>query len=142
MGDGLPDSQMGLEDDSENEGLDDDADDDDTAADADDDTAADADDDTAADADDSIDGDNDDADAGDNDAADNASPNEDRWAKDDAGMDDDISLTTWGTSKEERHLTVSDGLLGQIVVDDKAVHAVVTEVLANSTAGVRGQEPH
>ena len=43
--DGLPDSQMGLEDDSENEGLDDDADadDDDTAADADDDTAADAD---------------------------------------------------------------------------------------------------
>jgi hypothetical protein len=51
-----------------------------------------------------------------------------------------VSLTTWGTSKEERHLTVSDSLLGQIVVDDKAVHAVVTEVLTNSTAGVRGQE--
>ena len=51
-----------------------------------------------------------------------------------------VSLTTWGTSQKEGHLTVSDGLLGQIVVDDKAVHAVVTEVLANSAAGVRGQE--
>jgi hypothetical protein len=51
-----------------------------------------------------------------------------------------VSLTTWGTSKEERHLTVGDSLLGQIVVDDEAVHAVVAEVLANSAAGVRGQE--
>merc|ERR1712195_179765 len=75
--DGLPDSQMGLEDDSENEGLDDDADadDDDTAADADDDTAADADDSIDADNDDADAGDNDDADAGDNDAGDNAGVN-------------------------------------------------------------------
>ena len=51
-----------------------------------------------------------------------------------------VSLTTWWTSQEEGHLTVSDGLLGQIVVDDKTVHAVVTEVLTNSATGVRGQE--
>jgi hypothetical protein len=51
-----------------------------------------------------------------------------------------VSLTTWGTSEEEGHLTVSDGLLGEIVVDDKSVHTVVTEVLTNSAARVRGQE--
>jgi len=51
-----------------------------------------------------------------------------------------VSLTTWGSSQEEGHLTVGNSLLGQIVVDDKTVHTVVTEVLANSTTGVRGQE--
>ena len=51
-----------------------------------------------------------------------------------------VSLTTWGTSQQQGHLTVGDGLLGQIVVDDEAVHAVVTEVLTNSAAGVRSQE--
>ena len=51
-----------------------------------------------------------------------------------------VSLTTWGTSEEEGHLTVSDGLLGEIVVDDKSVHTVITEVLTNSAARVRGQE--
>lgn len=30
-----------------------------------------------------------------------------------------VGLTTGGTTEEERHLTVSDGLLGQIVVDDE-----------------------
>jgi hypothetical protein len=47
-----------------------------------------------------------------------------------------VSLTTRGSSEEERHLSVSDGLLGQIVVDDEGVHAVVTEVLANGAARV------
>jgi len=77
--DGLPDSSVGLEDESEEEGLDDDvdADDDDTAADADADSI-------------DADIDNDDADTGDNDAGDNAVANEDRWAKDDAGMDDEL----------------------------------------------------
>ena len=30
-----------------------------------------------------------------------------------------VSLTTGGSTKQERHLTVSDGLLRQIIVDDK-----------------------
>jgi hypothetical protein len=51
-----------------------------------------------------------------------------------------VSLTTWGTTEEEGHLTVSDGLLGEIVIDDKTVHAVVTEVLANGASGVGGKE--
>jgi len=51
-----------------------------------------------------------------------------------------VSFTTWGTSQKERHLTVSDGLLGQIVIDDETVHAVVTEVFTNSATGVRSQE--
>jgi hypothetical protein len=37
-------------------------------------------------------------------------------------------------------LTVSDGLFGQIVVDDQRVHAVVTEVLSHGGTRVRGQE--
>ena len=51
-----------------------------------------------------------------------------------------VSLTTRRTSEKKGHLTVGDGLLGKIVIDDKSVLGVVTEVLANSAAGVRGQE--
>ena len=51
-----------------------------------------------------------------------------------------VGLSAGGSSKQERHLSVSDGLLGQIVVDNEAVLAVVSEVLTNSAAGVRGQE--
>ena len=49
-------------------------------------------------------------------------------------------LTTRRASQQERHLAVSDGLLGEIVVNDQAVHAVVSEVLANGAAGVGSQE--
>ena len=31
-----------------------------------------------------------------------------------------VSLTTGGTTEQQRHLTVSHGLLGQIVVDDES----------------------
>lgn len=41
-----------------------------------------------------------------------------------------VGLTTRRTTQEQGHLTVGDGLLGQIVVDDQSVLAVVTEVLA------------
>ena len=51
-----------------------------------------------------------------------------------------VSFTTWGTSQKERHLTVSDGLLGQIVIDDETVHTIVTEVFTDSATGVRSQE--
>ena len=36
-------------------------------------------------------------------------------------------------------MTISDGLLGQIVVDDESVHAVVAEELTHGAAGVGGQ---
>jgi hypothetical protein len=51
-----------------------------------------------------------------------------------------VGLTTGGSSKKERHLSVSDGLLGKIVVDDKAMFAGVSEVLTNSATGIRSQE--
>ncbi len=51
-----------------------------------------------------------------------------------------VSFTTWGTSEKQRHLTVSDGLLGKIVIDDKTVHSIITEVFSNSAARVRSQE--
>merc|ERR1719220_1869092 len=50
-----------------------------------------------------------------------------------------ISLTAWGTPKQQRHLPVSDGLLGQVVKDDHSVHAVVTEVLSHGHARVGGK---
>jgi hypothetical protein len=45
-----------------------------------------------------------------------------------------VSLTTGGTTEKERHLTVSHSLLGQIIVDDEGVLAVVTEPLSHGTA--------
>ena len=51
-----------------------------------------------------------------------------------------VSLTTWGSSQKERHLSISDGLFGEIVIDDEGVLAVVSEVLTDGAAGVRGQE--
>ena len=51
-----------------------------------------------------------------------------------------ISLTTGRPPEEEGHLTVGDGLLRQIVVDDESVLGVVTEVFTDGTSGVWGQE--
>jgi hypothetical protein len=51
-----------------------------------------------------------------------------------------VGLSAGGSSQKERHLSVGDGLLGEIVVDDEGVLAVVSEELTNSAAGVRGQE--
>jgi len=46
-----------------------------------------------------------------------------------------VSLTSGGTTEKEGHLTVGNGLLGQIVVDDQGVLAVVTEPLADGGTG-------
>lgn len=50
-----------------------------------------------------------------------------------------VSLATWRATQQERHLTVGDGLLGQIVVDDQGVLAVVAEELSHGAAGVGRQ---
>ena len=41
-----------------------------------------------------------------------------------------VGLTTRGATQQQRHLTISDGLFRQIVVDDQSVLAIVTEILA------------
>ena len=50
-----------------------------------------------------------------------------------------ISFTAWGATQQEGHLTVCDGLLGEIVVNDESVLAVVSEIFSHGTAGVRSQ---
>ena len=51
-----------------------------------------------------------------------------------------VGLTTRGASEEERHLSVGDGLLGEIVIDNEGVLAVVSEVLTDGAARVGSQE--
>jgi hypothetical protein len=46
-----------------------------------------------------------------------------------------VGLTSRGTTEEQRHLTVCNGLLGQIVVDDNGVAAVVTEPFTHGGTG-------
>jgi hypothetical protein len=40
-----------------------------------------------------------------------------------------VGLTSRRTTEKERHLTVSHGLLGQIVVDDQGVLSIISEPL-------------
>src|SRR5262249_41651893 len=44
------------------------------------------------------------------------------------------------TAQQQRHLTIGDRLLRQIIIDDQRVHAVVAEILAHRAAGERRQE--
>ena len=40
-----------------------------------------------------------------------------------------VGLATRRTTQQQGHLTISNGLLGQIVVDDQSVLAIVAEIL-------------
>lgn len=51
-----------------------------------------------------------------------------------------VGLSAGGSSQQEGHLSVGNSLLGQIIVDDEAMLAVVSEVLTDGAAGVRSQE--
>ena len=51
-----------------------------------------------------------------------------------------VGLTSRRTTEEEGHLTVGDGLLGEIVVEDDGVLSVVPEPLSHGGSGVRGKE--
>merc|ERR1712226_1484382 len=50
-----------------------------------------------------------------------------------------VGLTSWGSTEQEGHLSVGDGLLGQIVVEDDGVAAIVAEPLAHRAARVGRQ---
>jgi hypothetical protein len=45
-----------------------------------------------------------------------------------------VGLSSRRSSKQKRHLSVGDGLLGQIVVDDQGVLAVVSEPFTHGTS--------
>lgn len=51
-----------------------------------------------------------------------------------------ISLTTRRSSQKKRHLSIGDGLFWQVVINNKSVLSIVSEVLSNSTTSIRGQE--
>ena len=51
-----------------------------------------------------------------------------------------ISLSAWWSSKKKGHLSVSDSLLGEIIIDDESVLSTISEVLTNSASGIRSQE--
>src|SRR5258705_972254 len=48
-----------------------------------------------------------------------------------------IGFATRRAAQQERHLTIGDCLLRQIVIDDDRVHAVVAEIFAHGAAGER-----
>ena len=47
-----------------------------------------------------------------------------------------VGLTTWWTTQQQWHLTVGNSLLGQIVIDDQSMFAVVTEVFSHGASSV------
>lgn len=51
-----------------------------------------------------------------------------------------VGFSARGTPEQQGHLSIGDGLLGEIVIDDEGVHSVVPEVLTDGTTRVRGQE--
>jgi hypothetical protein len=51
-----------------------------------------------------------------------------------------VGFSSWGSSKQQGHLSVGDGLFRKIVIYNEGVLSVVTEVLTNGAGGVRGQE--
>src|SRR6478735_8274743 len=53
-----------------------------------------------------------------------------------------IGFAARRAAQQQRHLAVGDGLLGQIVIDDDGVHAVVAEILAHGAAGERRDVLH
>src|SRR5437667_1781583 len=53
-----------------------------------------------------------------------------------------IGFAARRAAQQQRHLTIGDGLLGQVVIDDDGVHAVVAEIFAHGAAGERRDVLH
>jgi hypothetical protein len=51
-----------------------------------------------------------------------------------------VGFSTGGSSQQKRHLSVSDGLLGKIVVDNEAMFAAVSEIFTDGATRVGSQE--
>ena len=44
-----------------------------------------------------------------------------------------VSLTSWWTTEKEGHLTIGNGLLGEIIEDDEGMFPIVTEPFSNGS---------
>src|SRR5690554_2713500 len=53
-----------------------------------------------------------------------------------------VSFTSWRTTQQQGNLTVSNGLLGEVVVYNQGIFAAVTEEFTHGSTGVRCQELH
>ena len=53
-----------------------------------------------------------------------------------------IGCTAWRAAEEERHLTISHGLLREIVVNDQSVLTIVPKILTHRNTAVRCKELH
>ena len=53
-----------------------------------------------------------------------------------------VGFAAWWAAQQQGHLTVSNGLLGQIVIHDQGVFATVAEVFAHGATGVSTNELH
>ena len=51
-----------------------------------------------------------------------------------------IRFTARRTTQQQGHLTISNRLLGQIIINNQAVHAVIAEIFAHGATGKRCQE--
>src|SRR5690606_16566213 len=53
-----------------------------------------------------------------------------------------VGFTSWRTTQQQGDLTVSNGLLGEVIVYDQSVFAAVAEEFTHGGTGVRSQELH
>ena len=53
-----------------------------------------------------------------------------------------IGLAAWRTAEQQRDLAIAGGVLGEVVVDDQRVPAVVAEVLAHRGGGEGSEVLH
>merc|ERR1712190_180864 len=51
-----------------------------------------------------------------------------------------VGLAPGRSAQQQRHLPISYSLLGQVIVEDHCMLAIVTEVLGHGTSSVRRQE--
>jgi hypothetical protein len=51
-----------------------------------------------------------------------------------------IGLSAWWSSQKKGHLSISDGLFREIVIDNQSVHSVISEVLTNSASRIWSQK--
>ena len=53
-----------------------------------------------------------------------------------------VSFAARRTTQQQRELTISNSLLGEIIINDQSVLAAIAEELAHGNTGVWGDELH
>jgi len=48
-----------------------------------------------------------------------------------------VGFSSWWSSQQQGHLSVSDGLLGKIVIDDKSMSSTISEEFSDGASRIR-----